>query len=199
MKGDLQRGRKIWKAVRAVAMLLAALAALCPGRGAGGQGGSSSEYAVKAAFLFHFAQFVEWPAESFQGASSPYVYCTMGVDPFKGALDTTLSGKTVGGRTFEVRHLKQGKEAQGCHLLFIGEEQERLFSPVATQLQGTPVLIVGESEGFVGEGGMVGFALEDNRVRFEVNLEAAEKAKLKISAKLLALAKTVIGGPKRGG
>ena len=180
------------------AMLLAALAGLCPTRGASGEGEASSEYAVKAAFLFHFAQFVDWPAGSFAATNSPFVYCTAGSDPFRGALDTTLSGKTTGGRGFEVRHLKQAREVQGCHLLFIGIEQEKQTTSTVTQLQAAPVLIVGESGGFVERGGTIGFSVEANKVRFEINLEAAEKSKLKISAKLLALAKTVIGGPKRG-
>jgi hypothetical protein len=162
------------------------------------QGGGSSEYALKAAFLFHFAQFVEWPDGSFRDAKSPYIYCTLGADPFEGALETVLNGKTVGERGFAVRHLKQAQEAQGCHLVFVGEEQGKQAASIVGMLNASPVLIVGESPRFVEQGGMIGFSLEDNKVRFEINLESAEKARFKISAKLLALAKTVIGGPKRG-
>jgi hypothetical protein len=163
-----------------------------------GQSGAASEYAVKAAFLFHFAQFVEWPAAAFRDASSPLVYCTIGLDPFQGALDAALSGKMIGARAFQVRHYKEAQEAHGCHVLFIGAEQKRQLSAALSELKGTPVLVVGESDKFVDEGGMIGFSLEENKVRFEINLEAAEKAGLKISAKLLALAKTVRGAPKRG-
>ncbi|HET7108974.1 MAG TPA: YfiR family protein [Candidatus Acidoferrum sp.] len=181
-----------------VACVLAGLAGWCPTRGKAGQTEASNEYALKAEFLFHFAQFVEWPASAFEATSSRFVYCTTGTDPFHGALETTLSGKTAEGRGFEVRHLKQAREAQGCHILFIGREQEKQSSQAVWQLQGTPVLIVGESAGFVERGGLIGFSVEESKVRFEINLEAAEKSKLKISAKLLALAKTVIGVPKRG-
>lgn len=176
-------------------MLLSALLHLSA---ASGQETSSSEYAVKAAFLYHFAQFVEWPATAFRDANGPFVYCTVGVDPFRGALDSALKGKAVAGRGFEVRHLKQTQEAHGCHLVFMGEDLKREVGQAAAALRGSPVLLVGESEGFVDDGGMVGFLLEDNKVRFEVNLEATERAGLKLSAKLLALAKTVKGGPKRG-
>jgi len=184
--------------LRIAAVLLGIVLQFCAGGKTAGSGEKSSEYAVKAAFLFHFAQFVEWPEHSFRGANDPFVYCTIGFDPFQGGLDSALSGKTVGGRGFEVRHLKQAQEAAGCQLLFIGEEQKRQVAAAVTQFRGAPVLTVGESEGFVQEGGMIGFSLEDNKVRFDVNLEAAEKSGLKISAKLLALAKTVHGGPKKG-
>jgi hypothetical protein len=164
---------------------------------AAGQGVASSEYVVKAAFLYHFAQFVEWPATAFHDANSPYVYCTVGLDPFRGALDSALKDKTVGTRAFEVRHLKQALEVQGCHVVFLGESPKRQVGQATAALQGSPVLLVGESEEFLEEGGMIGFLLEDNKVRFEVNLEATDKAGLKLSAKLLALAKTVKGAPKR--
>jgi hypothetical protein len=179
------------------AVLLAVVLQFCGEGKAVGLGERSGEYEVKAAFLFHFAQFVDWPEESFHGPNSPFVYCTIGFDPFQGTLDSTLNGKTVGGRGFEVRHFKQAQEARGCHLLFIGEEQKRQIPGVLAQFRGAPVLIVGESEGFVEEGGMIGFSVEDSKVRFEVSLEAAQKSALKINARLLALAKTVIGG-KRG-
>lgn len=180
-------------------MLLASLGSLFAGRGAAEQAATSTEYALKAAFLFHFAQFVEWPEGTFHDAASPLVYCTVGTDPFRGELETALKGKTLGARGFEVRHLKGAQEGQGCHLLFIGEEQKRQVAATAAQLRSAPVLLVGESEGFTKDGGMIGFMLEENKVRFEVNLEASQKAGLKINARLLALAKTVIGGPKRGG
>jgi hypothetical protein len=196
VKRTLDSKRRRASGPRLALVALAAMGQICAAGRASGQG-TSSEYAVKAAFLFHFAQFVEWPAAAFREASSPYVYCTVGLDPFRGVLETTLRDKVVGGRGFEVRHLKQLQEAQDCHLVFVGEEQKRQIGQAVAGLRGRPVLLVGESEHFVDEGGMIGFLLEDNKVRFEVNLEATEKAGLKVSAKLLALAKTVKGAPKR--
>ena len=159
-------------------------------------GNASSEYQVKAAFLFHFAQFVDWPAEAFKGADSPLTYCTVGEDPLHGALDAALSGKTVGARAFRVQHFKQAQELQECQVLFVGAEEKKAVLSVLESVRGGPILTVGEADHFVQDGGMIGFFLDDNKVRFNINLDAAGRAKLKISARLLALAKTVIGGPK---
>jgi hypothetical protein len=113
-----------------------------------------------------------------EDANSPLTYCTIGNDPLQGALDVSLNEKTIGARSFRVLHFKLPQEIQGCQVLFIGAE-------------------VGESEHFVGGGGMSGFLLEENKIRLEINPEAAKKAKLKITSKLLVLAKTVIG--RQGG
>jgi hypothetical protein len=160
------------------------------------QGSASTEYQVKAAFLFHFAQFVDWPSETFKDAGTPLTYCTVGGDPFRGALEASLSGKAIDGRWVRVLHFKETQEIQGCQVLFIGIADKKFISATLANLKGTPVLTVAESDHFAQDGGMIGFFLEDNKVRFEINLNAAERAKLKISARLLALAKTVIGGPK---
>ncbi len=151
---------------------------------------------MKAAFLFHFAQFVDWPPEAFKDTASPLTYCTVGEDPFHGELEAGLNGKTIDGRPARVLHFKQAEEVQGCQVLFIGTPEKKFISATLANLRASPVLTVGESESFVQQGGMIGFFLEDNKVRFEINLEAAERAKLKISARLLTLAKRVIGGPK---
>lgn len=164
---------------------------------ASAQASSPNEYTVKAAFLFHFAQFVEWPEGAFQNASSPMVYCTVGEDPFQGALDKSLKGKTIAARPLQVRHVKDGREAQGCHVAFIGKTEERRVTDELTSLGNSPVLTVGESEQFVKDNGMIAFCTEENKIRFAVNLGAAERANLKISARLLALARNVVGRQKR--
>jgi hypothetical protein len=175
---------------------LAALLSTAGARWVSAQSSPSSEYQVKAAFLFHFAQFVDWPPEAFKDATSPLTYCTVGEDPFHGALEASLNGKTIGTRPFRVQHLRQAEEVRGCQVLFIETPEKKSLPAALASLRGNPVLTVGESEHFTQEGGMIGFFLEGNKVRFEINLTAAEQAKLKISARLLALAKTVIGGPK---
>jgi len=167
-------------------------------RSVAAQNTPTSEYEVKAAFLFHFSQFVDWPDGTFQEADSPLVYCTIGTDPFHGALEASLIGKKMSGHEYQVRHARQISEIQGCHVLFIGEGENGHLTSVLANVKGSPVLTVGESERFVKDGGMIGFFLEENKIRFEINLESAEKAQLRISAKLLALAKTVIGKPRRG-
>jgi hypothetical protein len=161
-----------------------------------GELSSTGEYDVKAAFLFHFAQFVEWPTGTFKDASSPLTYCTVGGDPFSGALDQSLSGKTIGARPLRVQHFKLPRETQNCQVLFVGAAENKLLAETMATVGGRPILTVGETEHFAADGGVIGFVVEANKIRFEVNLEAAEKANLKISARLLALAKTVIGNPK---
>jgi YfiR/HmsC-like len=166
---------------------------------------ASLEYEVKAAFLFRFAQFVEWPADTFKEPSEPFTYCTIGDDPFHGALERTLTGKTIGTRQLRVEHLSgtgagtstSTAKIGECQVLFVGGLADRKH--VAETLASTgslPILTVGEADQFVENGGAIGFCTEDNKIRFEVNLDAAGKAGLKISAKLLALAKTVLGAPK---
>lgn len=181
---------------RLAATLVAVFLSLAGVRWVPAQSNVSSEYQVKAAFLFHFAQFVEWPPDAFKDASTPFTYCTIGDDPFHGALDQSLSGKSIGGRALRVQHLKQTQEIEGCQVLFLGAGEMKRPGTVIADVSRNGVLLVGESEHFAQEGGVIGFCLEQNKVRFEINVEAAGKAKLKISAKLLALAKTVIGHPK---
>ena len=181
---------------RFAATIIAALVSSAGARLVSGQAGTSSEYQVKAAFLFHFAQFVDWPRETFKDVGDPLTYCTIGEDPFGGALDQSLRGKTVGGRPLQVQHFQKPQEIRGCHILFVTEGEQKFLREAMASVSGQAVLTVGESERFALEGGIIGFSLEKNKIRFEINLEAAEKANLKISAKLLALAKTVIGNPR---
>ena len=159
------------------------------------QANSTGEYAVKAAFLFHFAQFVEWPPAAFKDANSPMTYCTLGVDPFRGSLDESFRGKTIGERVIRVQHLRPGEGIQDCQILFIGAGENKRAAGILANVKGNAILTVGESQDFAEDGGMIGFCLEGNKIRFNINLAAASAAKLKMSARLLTLAKTVIGTP----
>jgi YfiR/HmsC-like len=155
------------------------------------------EYEVKAAFLFRFAQFVEWPADTFKEASEPFTYCTIGEDPFHGSLERTLNGKTIGQRPLRVEHLGGAGKVGDCQVLFIGGPGDKKHvEGTLASAAALPILTVGEADRFAANGGAIGFCTEANKIRFEVNLDAAGKAGLKISAKLLALAKTVLGAPK---
>jgi YfiR/HmsC-like len=158
---------------------------------------TAKEYRIKAAFLFNFAHYVEWPPDTFKDANSPLTYCTIGDDPFEGVLDQSLSAKTVGTRPLRVQHLRAPENLQGCQILFIGANEKKRITAILETLKQAPVLVVGESSHFVLEGGTVGFLSEENTVRFEVNLDAAQRAHLNISATLLSVAKTVID--KAGG
>jgi hypothetical protein len=154
---------------------------------------TDEEYRIKAAFIFHFAQLVDWPPETRTGAESSLFLCTIGEDPFQGALESTVAGKAIGDRILRIRHLKQGEDMQACQVLFLGKAQSKRIPTVLANLHNAPVLTVGESPGFLGAGGMICFVVEDNNIRFGINLDAAASAKLKIGSRLLILAQTVIG------
>jgi YfiR/HmsC-like len=140
--------------------ILAVLAALSGACLASTETNPAGEYQVKAAFLYHFAQFVEWPEETFKDASSPLTYCTIGEDPFQGSLDTALNGKTIGTRSFRVLHFRQSQEIQDCQVLFIGAGEKKLLGAILASIKGNAILTVGDSQHFVQEGGMIGFCLE---------------------------------------
>ena len=108
-------------------LILATCISLSLARGASAQANPSAEYVVKAAFLFHFAQFVEWPEETFKDAGSPLTYCTFGQDPFSGVLDASLSGTTIRTRPIRVLHFKQQQEIEGCQILFIVGKRKGYF------------------------------------------------------------------------
>lgn len=153
----------------------------------------ADEYRVKAAFLFHFTQLVDWPPDALGDEKAPLTLCTVGEDPFKGDLDGMVEGKRIGVRTFRVQHFKETQDIRSCQVIFIGAGERSHVPALLAELQDARVLTVGETDGFVKQGGMIGFFLENNKVRFEINLEAAERAKLKISSRLLLLAKNVVG------
>jgi YfiR/HmsC-like len=182
------------RAMRSIAWLTILLCLLlAAGRERSGAQSTDEEYRVKAAFIFHFAQLVDWPPETRTGAANSLFLCTIGDDPFQGALESTVAGKAVGDRILVVRHLKQADDVQACHVLFLGKAESKRIPTLLTNLHNAPILTVGESPGFLGAGGMICFVLEDNNVRFGINLDAAASAKLKIGSRLLILAQTVIG------
>ena len=179
--------RSLWSVVIVVFLLLAG------GRRSGRAQSTDEEYRVKAAFIFHFAQLVDWPQESQTGNANSLSLCTIGEDPFQGALESTVAGKAVGNRTIRVRHLEPAEDMRACQILFLGRAQSKRIPTLLANLHNAPVLTVGESAGFLGAGGMICFVLDQNNVRFGINLDAAEAAKIKIGSRLLLLAQTVIG------
>jgi hypothetical protein len=152
----------------------------------------AKEYRIKAAYLFNFSQYVEWPADAFKDSNDPLTYCTIGDDPFQGMLDESLNAKFAGTRPLRVQHLRPSENFQGCQILFIGTNEKKHIAEVVETLKQLPVLVVGESSHFIQQGGTIGFLSENNTVRFEVNLDAAQRARLNVSATLLSVAQTVI-------
>jgi hypothetical protein len=143
------------------------------------------EYRVKAAYLFNFTKFVEWPTAAFAGGRAfSFSICVAGRNPFGPALTATLVGETVAGRPLAARVVNAGGAA-GCHVLFVPAGV-----PAAAYLRAVgkePVLTVGESADFLAQGGAINFVLDEGRVRFEINQAAAERAQLRISSRLLQL------------
>ena len=174
-------------------ILMVALTSSLLGTGAQGQG--SGEYQIKAAFLYNFAKFIEWPAEAFTESCAPLIVGVIGNDPFGSALDQTMSGKTINGRPLIIKRLKWGQNLRTCQILFISSSERKRLAQLFESLKGATVLTVSETEQFCQQGGIINFLIEDNKVRFEINATAATGAQLKISSKLLALAKTVRGRP----
>jgi hypothetical protein len=151
----------------------------------------TEEYHVKAGFIFHFAQLVDWPANAPAGAD--FALCTLGDDPFQGQLETTLDGKTIGTRPIHILHVKQPQEARNCQVLFISNSEDQRLPKIIGDLGNAAVMTVGEANDFIERGGMIRFVLDQDKVRFEINLKAADPAGLKFSSRLLLLAKNVFG------
>jgi hypothetical protein len=157
---------------------------------------NDEEYRVKAAFLFHFAQLVDWPEETLGGSENSLTLCTLGADPFRGTLEGTVAGKAIGNRTIRVRHVANPQDLRFCQIIFLSKAQAKNIAALVADLHNAPSLTVGETAGFLEAGGMICFLLEANKVRFEINLNAADSAKLKIGSRLLILAQHVVGESK---
>ena len=157
-----------------------------------------SEYQVKAAYLFNFLKFVQWPEESFADPLAPIVIGVVGEDPFGNALPQVVVGKTVQGRDLVIRIYRPGEDLRGAHILFISASERKRLPIILSSLRGSSVLTVADSLGFLDAGGMIQFLNENGRVRFAINVDATGRAKLKMSSKLLSLAKVVGGNGKEG-
>jgi hypothetical protein len=184
----------LWAAyplVKFCAIALAALLALAAAGPTRAQAGTSVEYQVKAAFLFNFAKFVEWPPDAFPSDKSPITLCVFRHDPFGTALDEVIRGKTINNRAILARRINELPELKPCQLVFVNSAEDKLLSEILNSLKGTNALVVGESEGFAERGGGIQFFLEDNKLRFAINVDAVQRARLNVSSKLLALARIV--------
>ncbi|HRD68152.1 MAG TPA: YfiR family protein [Candidatus Competibacter sp.] len=145
------------------------------------------EYAVKAAYLYNFAKYVEWPPEAFANAGAPLSICIAGNNPFGDAL-AALSGKTVETHPVEVRLIPAAMGFDRCHIVFVGRTEQSRFKILLAKLARLPVLTVSDIGDFARSGGMIGLVEADQRIRFDINLTAARQANLKLSSQLLKLA-----------
>jgi len=152
------------------------------------QTASPSEYQLKAAFIYNFAKFIDWPAEAFKDDRSPFIIGILGDDPFGNNLERTVAGKMINTHPITIQNFREAGDATKCHLLFISNSKKEQLPEIIKKLHGATVLTVGETERFVETGGMINFVNEDKKVRFQINDDATKAAKLKLSSKLLSLA-----------
>jgi hypothetical protein len=183
----IERRMKTGKTTRAIVGLWICLACSFPLQSA--EDVSSVANKVKAAYLFNFAKFVEWPQECFQGKDSPIRVCVLGKDPVAAEIQTTLKGMSIDGHPLEVRVLPEGGEVRDCHLLYVCASEKSQLTKILGSQHTKHVLTVSDIEHFNEDGGMIFLHKEGNNIRFEINQKEAEKAGLKISSKLLQLAK----------
>lgn len=151
---------------------------------AGHAGEPMREYDVKAVFIYNFAKFVEWP----DSVGANVRLCLLGTSPFGKAFDT-LRGQPVKGRKFDVTAIDAPTAVLGCHMVYVPPSQERNLDKVLARARGNGILVVSDSEGYAQRGSMINLYLEDDKVRFEINLQAVESSGLRVSSQLLSLGK----------
>jgi hypothetical protein len=177
--------------MKRILLCLAACAlALAPPEAAA-QPAVSKEYQVKAAFLFNFVQFVEWPAAAFTNSAAPICIGVLGDDPFGPALDETVRGETVRNRKLVVERSRRLEDLKDCQLIFISKSETERIPGILDELGPTPVLTVSETPGFAQRGGIINLYLAGNKVRFEINAAAARRKGLRISSELLSLGRII--------
>jgi hypothetical protein len=154
-----------------------------------GQGKPSPEYQVKAAFLYNFTRFISWPAASFRSANSPFIIGIIGNDPFGNYIEEIAKGEKVDGHPIMVQRYHNLKDVLNCHLLFIHSPATGKAKEIVALTGRKSILTVSDDEGFTQKGGMINFYRENNKIRFEVNIQAAKNADLELSSKFLGVAK----------
>jgi len=179
---------------RTVAVLMVCLLFCC----AAAQVQHADEDQVKAAYLYNFAKFVDWPATSFSGADDPMLVCSIGDERLAEILQQTVRGKQARGRPIEARQVSSEGQFKPCHILLIAFRDSEHISQILRSVQSANVLTVGQSDEFTRLGGMINLVRNDNSLELEINLKAAEAAGLKISSRLLAVSR-VVSVPHAGG
>jgi len=149
------------------------------------------EYQVKAGFVSSFANFVEWPPETFHDAREPLTICVLGDNPFGAALTVLSAGKSVEGHALRIREIPDPQHAPGCQILFISASEHLRLRAIIHDLGSQSIFSVGDTSDFISEGGIANLQIESGRVRFEINDVAARERRLRVSSRLLQLAKNV--------
>jgi hypothetical protein len=157
-----------------------------------------SEYQVKAAYLYGFGRFVAWPAPGPSNDGTSFSICVLGDDPFGRLLDDVAAGGVLTGKPVRVVRLASDAPVLGCQMLFVSASEERRIDRVLGTIGALPVLTVSDAPRFAQRGGMIGFTLDNNRVRFVVNLEATQRAGLTLDSELLRVAVAIIRERSQG-
>jgi hypothetical protein len=171
---------------------------ICVGQMARGEPPVSREYALKAAFLYNFAQFVEWPKEAFPDESTPIVFCIVGEDPFGIALEP-MKGRAIRGRKTVIKRGVKPDELTKCHICFVSRSEGKNLAKILAELRDWDGLTVSDMEGFAQRGGVIGLVTVEDGIHLEINVDAAERAGLTVSSRLLKLAKIIGGDAGRKG
>ena len=177
-------------AIHLLLILFALGCALFGPRPAGAADGSTDAQ-VKAAFVYNFAKFTKWPATAFATPQAPIRLCLSGVDDTQAKAFAGIEGKPVQGREVRVKRNPAANEIGACNILYVGDEELRKAPVTLQAVRNAGVLTVGDNEGFADAGGVIGLFYADNRIQFEVNLAAAQRAGLKIASQVLKLARSV--------
>jgi len=152
---------------------------------------SMEEYQVKAGFVSSFANFVEWPPSSFHAPDDPLTICVLGADPFGTSLDALTEGKVGAGRSLVVRRISDSRRVGGCHLLFVSASEHLRLRAILASLVGQSIFSIGDTSDFIAEGGLVNLQVDNGKVRIEINADAARDRRLRVSSRLLQLARSV--------
>ncbi|HXW05374.1 MAG TPA: YfiR family protein [Vicinamibacterales bacterium] len=184
-------GRRLVTAIAAVLIGTRVLAASSPGPERQAPGQASPEYMIKAAYLLNFARLIEWPPQAFAAAEAPITVGVVGADPFGQALELTFQGKTVNRRPIAVQRLQWSQDLRRCHILFVSQTDSGRLGELSNRVAGLPVLVVSEATQAAARGATINFRIEDDRVRFDVNVDAAKRAQLTVSSQILRVATIV--------
>jgi len=151
---------------------------------------ASTEYEVKATFLYNFAKFVDWPAQAVPGSGAAFTICLAG-DPFEGALDRIIQGELLDGKPLMARRITASDDVQGCQIIYVAASEASRSRDIINAAANAPILTVGEADDFIDDGGMVRFVKTGGRIHFQINPDAAQRVSLKVSSRLLRLADIV--------
>jgi hypothetical protein len=190
----IQLGETIIRGLVAACSLLVALGGMQAARAEAEDGSEALERQVKAAFLYKFAGYVEWPEANLPRPDTPITIGVLGADTLAAELSRLVAGRTVNNRAITAKRLKPGDSLAGINVLFIGKEETARLSQLLPVTRPRAILTVTESEGALAHGSVINFTLVERRVRFEISLDSAEKSGLKLSSRLLTVAQQVYTG-----